>query len=126
MLPVFFLLVFPCDCLPQTPTGNPIPAIQGLVKRLLGEDYVGRFSYEAITSETDVFEIDSDGRKPVLRGNNGVSLASALNYYLKYWCNCSVTWGRNGTGDQLRMPDILPLPAAVLKVTSPVKYRYVL
>ena len=109
------------------PVGDPIPAIQGLVSRILGESYVDKFDYEVISSSDgkDVFEIDANplDKKPILRGNNGVSLASALNFYLKYSCNCSISWGRNGTGDQLKLPSPLPLPANTQRVVSPNKYR---
>ena len=120
------LFVLGSHCLPQPPKGEPIPAVQGLIERLLGKDYVAKFQYELIPSANgyDVFELDSSGGRPVLRGNSGVALASALNHYLKYWCHCSVSWGRNGTGDQLRLPHDLPLPTKLTK-TSPVKYRCV-
>ena len=76
------------------PIGDPISAIEGLVQRILGESYVGKFEHQVIPDEKgkDVFEIDADqqAKKPVLRGNNGVSLASALNFYLKYSCNCAI------------------------------------
>ena len=110
----------------STPFGDPLPAIEGLVTRILGESYVGKFEYQVIPDEEgkDVFEVDTDqqAKKPVLRGNNGVSLASALNFYLKYSCNCAISWGRDRTGDQLNLPQPLPLPAKQ-RVTSPVKYR---
>lgn len=109
------------------PVGDPIPAIQGLVSRILGESYVDKFDYEVIASSDgkDVFEIDANplDKKPILRGNNGVSLASALNFYLKYSCNCSISWGINGTGDQLKLPSPLPLPANTQRMVSPNKYR---
>lgn len=109
------------------PVGDPIPAIQGLVSRILGESYVDKFDYEVISSSDgkDVFEIDANplDKKPILRGNNGVSLASALNFYLKYSCNCSISWGINGTGDQLKLPSPLPLPANAQRMVSPNKYR---
>lgn len=109
------------------PVGDPIPAIQGLVSRILGESYVDKFDYEVISSSDgkDVFEIDANplDKKPILRGNNGVSLASALNFYLKYSCNCSISWGINGTGDQLKLPSPLPLPANTQRMVSPNKYR---
>ena len=108
------------------PFGDPLPAIEGLVTRILGESYVSKFGYEVIPDEEgkDVFEVDADqqAKKPILRGNNGVSLASALNFYLKYSCNCAISWGRHGTGDQLNLPQPLPLPAKQ-RVASPVKYR---
>ena len=109
------------------PVGDPIPAIQGLVSRILGESYVDKFDYEVISSSDgkDAFEIDANplDKKPILRGNNGVSLASALNFYLKYSCNCSISWGINGTGDQLKLPSPLPLPANTQRMVSPNKYR---
>ena len=121
------VLALGSHCLPQPPKGDPIPAVQGLIERLLGKDYVAKFLYEVIPSDVDghdVFEVETLDGRPMLRGNSGVALASALNHYLKYWCHCSVTWGRNGTGDQLKMPLDLPLPTWKTK-TSPVKYRCV-
>ena len=121
-----FLMFMVVRSYPQ-PVGDPIPAIQGLVSRILGESYVDKFDYETISSYDgkDVFEIDANplDRKPILRGNNGVSLASALNFYLKYQCNCSISWGKNGTGDQLDLPSPLPLPENMERIVSPNKYR---
>ena len=113
------------------PVGDPITAIEGLVSRILGKEYVTRFVFEVINpdpvSGNDVFEIDANttSKKPVLRGNNGVALASAFNFYLKYNCMCSISWGRDGTGDQLNVPQPLPLPTSVKRMVSPVKYRYI-
>ena len=116
----------------QMPVGDPISSIEGLVSRILGKEYVSQFVYEIIApdpaSGRDVFEIGTSGNgtlsKPALRGNNGVALASALNFYLKYTCYCSISWGRDGTGDQLNLPQPLPLPATTVRMVSPVKYRY--
>ena len=49
----------------------------------------------------DAYEIDSEGGKVVLRGNNTVSLATAFNQYLKYTCQAHVSW----FGDQLDLPE---------------------
>ena len=112
--------------LPRAPEGDPIGAVQGLVERVLGKDIVSKFEFEIIPADDlmDVFELDHKGAMIVVRGNTGVSLASGLNHYLKYWCNCTVTWGRDGTGDQLNLPSPLPLPADTVRVVSPVTYRY--
>jgi alpha-N-acetylglucosaminidase len=70
----------------------------------------------------DAFEIESKGGKIVLRGNNGVSVASALYYYLNEYCHCQITW--NGTN--LNLPQKLPsVPHEVHKAT-PYTYRYYL
>jgi len=124
---VFLFLLFNAAQSYPEPVGDPIPAIQVLVSRILGESYIDKFDYEVISSSDgkDVFEIDANSldKRPVLRGNNGVSLASALNFYLKYWCNCSISWGRDGTGDQLNLPSPLPLPESMKRMVSPNKYR---
>ena len=129
---LFFTILFVQTALtqlPPTPPGDPIKAIQGLVGRILGQDWVDRFSYVVLTPASngmDQFEVGTDNKvsRPVFRGNNGVALALAFNYYLKYYCNCSISWGRNGTGDQLNMPNPLPLPSKDVTIVLPNKYRY--
>lgn len=73
-----------------------------------------------------MFELDYQlaTHKVVLRGNTGVAMASALNYYLKYFCFASVTWGVNGTGDQLALPSPLPVVPSKMRTVFPNKYRY--
>ena len=56
----------------------------------------------------------------MLRGNNGVSISSALNWYLKYCCRCEVSW----CGDQLALPDPLPVLQEKVRKDSPHQYRY--
>ncbi|GAA4300184.1 alpha-N-acetylglucosaminidase [Aestuariibaculum suncheonense] len=70
----------------------------------------------------DWFEIISNDDKIVLRGNNGVSIASALYYYLKEYTNCQITW--NGTN--LNLPEILPKVEKLIHKKSPYEYRYYL
>jgi alpha-N-acetylglucosaminidase len=98
-----------------------IDAAQGVVVRILPEKS-DEFVLEEIPAENqhDVFEIESSGGKIVLRGNNGVSIASAFNWYLKYYCNCQISW----SGDQLRVPDPLPAVKAKVHIASPFLYRY--
>lgn len=93
-----------------------------LIKRVIP----GRAAFFAVeplkTSGKDAFEIESKGGKIVLRGNNGISVASALYYYLNEYCHCQITW--NGTN--LNLPQKLPaVPHQVHKAT-PYTYRYYL
>ncbi|MDR2697289.1 MAG: alpha-N-acetylglucosaminidase [Holophagales bacterium] len=67
----------------------PINETKALIERVAGVGSAGRFILErvnAAASGSDVFEVDWDTKagKPVLRGNNAVSLSTAFNYYLKY------------------------------------------
>ena len=103
---------------------DPRAAAAGLVQRLLPR-HASRFVLEVIPPDPagDVFEIESRQGKIILRGNNGVSMASALNWYLKYHCQChhSVTGG-----SQLRLPEPLPEVAPKVRRVSSARYRYFL
>jgi len=83
-----------------------------------------KFVIEEIPQENnkDVFEIESKNDKIILRGNNGLSVASALNYYLKNYCFCDITW--NGTN--LNLPEILPVLPVKIRKNTPYNYRYYL
>lgn len=70
----------------------------------------------------DWFSVYSENGKIVLEGNNGVSVASALNHYLKNWCGWHYTW----CGKDTVLPEVLPLPEEKVTKVSPYKYRYCL
>ena len=97
--------------------------VYGLIKRVVPKQ-AAQFVVEFIPQEEgkDVFEVESKDRKVILRGNNGVSVASALNYYLKNYTNSSITWN----GSNLNIPDQLPEVPQKVRNVSPYKYRYYL
>jgi len=94
-----------------------------LLKRLL-PDYLDRFAFEVIprVNGRDVFEIESNNGKIAIRGNNGVAMAMGLNWYLKHYCHCHVSWN----GIQLNMPESLPDVQPRVRRTSWARYRYFL
>jgi alpha-N-acetylglucosaminidase len=88
---------------------------RALVGRVLPQ-HAAEFVIEAIPPQdgADVFELESRGGRIVLRGSNGVSIGSALNWYLKYFCRCQLSW----CGDNLDLPDPLPsVPGKIRRVT---------
>ncbi|WP_257666716.1 alpha-N-acetylglucosaminidase [Parapedobacter tibetensis] len=93
------------------------------IKRILPEHFEA-FDVEDLPSEEgkDKFEIESERGKIVLRGSNGVSIGSALNHYLKTFCNADISW--NGTN--LDIPPKLPSVKQKISKISPYKYRYYL
>ncbi|SFE34312.1 alpha-N-acetylglucosaminidase [Chitinophaga sp. CF118] len=93
-----------------------------LIKRVVPQQ-AAVFVVEPLPQELqkDVFEIESRQNKIVLRGNNGVAVASALYYYLTEYCHCQITW--NGTN--LKLPAKIPAVAKIRK-TTPYEYRYYL
>ena len=94
-----------------------------LIKRLIPER-AGSFVVQSAGSKSahDYFEIESKNGKVILRGNNGVAIASAFYYYLTEYCHCQVTW--NGTN--LNLPSVLPLVKTRIHKNTPYQYRYYL
>lgn len=102
---------------------NDVAAAENLIKRILPSHYTS-FKVAFIPQENnkDVFELESTNGKIILKGSNGVSVASALNFYLKNYTHCDIGW--NGTN--LKLPAKLPMVATKVKRTTPYQYRYYL
>ncbi len=98
-----------------------VRSAEALVRRVIPE-YAGNFEVEHIEADggEDVFEIESSGDKVVLRGNNGISAASALNYYLEHYCNREVSWNTT----KITLPSPLPRVEEKVRRTSPYEYRH--
>lgn len=98
-------------------------ASMALIERVL-PGYSGNFVVRQIPDDSgkDVFEVYSENGKIVLSGNNGVSVASALNWYLKNHCNFELTWNGPGCG----MPSSFPRDIDHVRKVSQHRYRYYL
>lgn len=103
---------------------DTIDEVKGIVRRNLGEEYVDWFTFEiGPKGEYDYYDIENGrGGRIKITGNDGISLASGLNHYLKYFCNVSITQ----VGNQVRMPDkAVSVDTAVHKECKvPVRYAY--
>ena len=110
------MLLFAVSCSKQP----ELESVRGLIERI-APGYGSQFKLELIPAEDglDTYEIDSKGRRVVLRGNNPVALATAFNQYLKYTCDAHVSW----FGDQLDLPKRLPAPRTPVHNTINGKYR---
>jgi alpha-N-acetylglucosaminidase len=98
-------------------------AVDAFVRRIV-KDRAAAFRTEFIGSENgkDVFELETAGGKTVLRGSNGLSIASALNYYLRHYCHCLLSWN----GSNLSLPAALPVVEQKIRKVTPYRYRYYL
>ena len=96
---------------------------QALVQRLI-PDHADHFAFEQIAPDAgrDVFELEARDGKVTIRGNNGVSMAMGLNWYLKHYCHCHVSW----CGQQLTLPDPLPTVEPKVRQVAWAKHRYFL
>jgi alpha-N-acetylglucosaminidase len=109
-------------CLPVSAQLNT-KASYALIQRVLPQQ-ASHFIVESLPAENgkDVFEVESRNGKIVLRGSNGVSVASALYHYLTEYCHCQITW--NGTN--LKLPASLPVLKQKVHKATPYTYRYYL
>ncbi|HTJ48141.1 MAG TPA: alpha-N-acetylglucosaminidase [Cyclobacteriaceae bacterium] len=99
-----------------------VSASEALIKRVV-PTHASHFRVESLPQSTakDEFEIESAKNNVIiLRGNNGVAVASALYYYLKEYAHCQITW--NGTN--LKIGNKLPALPEKIHKTSPYEYRY--
>lgn len=98
---------------PQTAASVPaeapaVTAARALIARVL-PGHAGDFVCEIIPQDAgrDVFEITARDGKIVLRGNNGVSLAMAFHWYLRYTVKTGYDWQATGP---LVIDGALPAP----------------
>jgi len=98
-------------------------AAKGLTERIIPQ-HANQIVFEEISrdNDNDIFELESRNGKIIIRGNNGVSMAMGFNWYLKEYCNCSVSL----RGNNLKLPDKLPEINGVIRKLSWAKYRYYL
>ena len=121
----FFLLLLNSITTYGNSTDSSIEATKDLLDRLLpAYQHKNVFKFEIIPQDEgrDVFEIETRRGSVIIRGNNSVSMAMGLNWYLKHYCHCHVSW----CGNQLNLPDPLPEVMEKVRRTAWAKYRYFL
>lgn len=101
---------------------DTIEAVQGIVTRILGDKYNDWFVFDVVESsnDNDYYEISMDGEKVKIIGNEGVSIATGLNYYLKYYCNVHVSQQT----EQVKMPEKVVKVEKTIRTESPYEVRY--
>lgn len=111
---LFFICLF-CLCT----IARAASPIQGLLERI-DKGASRKFIIEQVKSPTDFFELDQQGDKVVIRGNNYVSIATGLNWYLKYYAGVQLSWN----GMTARLPDALPAVPQKERHETEMAYRY--
>ncbi len=97
---LLFLLMLTLLC--GAVTANPIT---GLLERI-DKGASKKFKVEIVpsTDGKDFFELDQDRNKVVVRGNNYISVATGINWYLKYHAGIHLSWN----GMKAELPKKLP------------------
>ena len=78
--------------------------VKGLLERI-DKGASQRFVIELKQGDRDFFELDYRAGKPVVRGNNYVSIATGIHWYLKYYVGIHLCWGHM----HARLPQQLPV-----------------
>lgn len=99
---------------------------EALCRRVLGDKNAKSFVFKQIPAEGDcgdVFTLASSGKKIVIGGNSALSMATGLNYYLKYWCNVSLGFFRTPVA---KLPSKMPAITQEVKINANCKDRFFL
>ncbi len=100
-----------------------IVAMRGLVKRVVPQ-YAKYIVLEQLPSDSvDRFELESKGRKLIIRGNNANSMAVGLNHYLKYYCLAQYSWFKE---EPLEVPSVMPKVPNKVSLQARVPERFFL
>ncbi|PRY97326.1 alpha-N-acetylglucosaminidase [Marinilabilia salmonicolor] len=93
----------------------------GLLSRLMPEKSA-QVKFEIIEqTDADFFELETVNGTLNVRGNNQISLATGLRWYLKYYCNAQISWA----GKNIELPEHLPtVKPKVRKSTEQTKRFY--
>src|ERR1019366_6258458 len=112
------LLAFASPCARATAVED---AARGLVQRVV-PSHAAEIDVQEIPAGpdgADVFEAETRGGRLVLRGNSGVSIGSALGWYLANVAHLQASWD----GDNLQLAGPLPPVPSKARVSSPYRCR---
>ena len=100
-----------------------IENVYGIIDRTIGSEYRDWFSFEIAPNtenDYDYYELSDVNGKIHIKGNEGLSLATGLNYYYKNYVNVQISEQTM----QVNMPEqIVPIGGVVRKET-PLQVRY--
>ena len=117
------LCVALCVACTKTETDPECVAMRGLVDRVVPE-YSKNIVLERLdTASVDRFEIESKGKKLIIRGNNANSMAVGLNHYLKYYCLAQYSWFKE---EPLELPATMPTVPEKVSLSARVPERFFL
>ena len=98
--------------------------VYGIIERQLGPEYEEWFTLELGENPKnngyDFFELSTVNGKVHVKGNDGVSLATGINHFLKYYCNVNISQ----VGDQAKMPTAIPAIQGTVHKETKAKVRY--
>ncbi len=101
---------------------DTVAEVYGIIERIVGKKYKEWFALELCdaTSKYDFYEISDCNGKIKIKGNSGVSLASGINFYLKYFCKVNISQ----VGSRVSMPEAPVIIKKPIHRETKAKIRY--
>ncbi|XP_973259.1 alpha-N-acetylglucosaminidase isoform X2 [Tribolium castaneum] len=106
---------------PKASLKTQTDAVKDLIKRLIpgqAQFFDIKIQPDLNHEDKDAFKIEKIGDLIQITGTTGVAAATGFNHYLKYFCNCHVSWETT----QLKVPEVLP--EVNLTITLNDRFRY--
>lgn len=133
LYPLIIMCLALCIACTQTETDPECVAMRGLVNRVVPE-YSKNIVLERLETDSalfadgataceDRFELESKGKKLIIRGNNANSMAVGLNHYLKYYCLSQYSWFKE---EPLELPATMPKVPGKVSLSARVPERFFL
>lgn len=99
-------------------------AAYDLVQRLIPQ-WKNQIKFENIPSDNgkDVFELQNENDKLIIRGSSVLSQVVGLNWFLKYYCDTSVSWYAS---NPVQVPDNMPKVIDRIRHSCISEYRFFL
>lgn len=106
------------------PQSDSNSAAYELVQRLIPQ-WQNAIKFETIPADSgkDVFELQSEGNQLVIRGNSVLSQAVGLNWFLRDYCNTSVSWYLSSP---VQLPEVMPKVEQKVRQSCKSEYRFFL
>ncbi|MBO4610945.1 MAG: alpha-N-acetylglucosaminidase N-terminal domain-containing protein, partial [Bacteroidales bacterium] len=99
-----------------------VQAARALLKRLAPAQ-ASQISFIRTADSTQVFTVSAEDGRVTIAAPDANTMAVGLNYYLKNWCEATVSWY---AADQLDLPAVLPLPQEPVRIEARVPERFFL
>ncbi len=118
---IFVAALLALNVASATESSPAVKAARELVQRMMPL-HADQIDIEQITAGPeggDVFEVETSNHRLVLRGNSGVAIGAALNWYLQNIAHAQLSWDGDNPVPRGPLP---PVPTRT-RIASPYRYR---
>lgn len=94
-------------------------ALNAFIHRVVPQ-YAEKIKVSELTSDSSKFELETIGDTLLIRGTSVSEIGYGLNYFLNNYCNCQLS----RAGENMNLPEKMPVLKAKVQLSTSFKYRY--